>query len=309
MNLKPNNYSIFYFLFSRFCLFVLFSIFYFLASGSVSAAELFFEQEKNFGLKDQFKIGVFVETEEAVNAIEGKINFPNGLLELKSVDDGNSIINLWLERPATDRAGEIIFSGIIPGGYKGDKGLIFSATFLVKKEGNGTFDILNARALRNDGMGAETKLQTFSSKFIVSKKSTELQMPVSEIEDIDLPESFMPEIAKDKTLFDGKWFVVFATQDKASGIDHYEIKESRQKVFSIFQNWSQAESPYVLKDQKLKSWTYVKAVDKAGNERIIKIAPRNQLAWYESYESWTIIILGVFIAALAARKLWIKKRT
>lgn len=286
---------------------VIFALLFF--TQPVFAAELFFEQEKNFGLKDQFKIGVFIEAEELVNAIEGKINFPDGLLELKNVDDGNSIINLWLEQPAANRAGEIIFSGIVPGGYKGGKGLIFSATFLVKKEGNGTFDIQDARALRNDGMGTEAKLQTFSSKFIVSKKMTELQIPVSETKDIDLPESFMPEIAKDKALFDEKWFVVFITQDKLSGIDYYQVKELRQKVFSMFQSWSQAESPYVLKDQKLKSWTYVKAVDKAGNERIVKIAPRNPLAWYESYENWTIIMLGVFIAALMARKLWIKKRT
>lgn len=280
----------------------------FFAAAPVFAADIFFEQEQNFGIKDQFKMSIFIQTKEPLNAIEGKITFPSDLLELKNIENGNSTISLWLERPKAIKPGEIIFSGITPGGYKGDKGLILSMIFLIKQEGAGVFEVRDTRALLNDGKGTEAKVKTFDSKFIVSKKTTELQMPVSEIEDIDLPESFRPEIAKDKTLFDGKWFVVFATQDKASGIDHYEVKESRQKVFSIFQNWSQAESPYVLKDQKLKSWTYVKAVDKAGNERIIKIAPRNPLAWYESYESWTIIIAGLVVAMFIAKKLWRKKR-
>lgn len=270
----------------------------------VFAAELFFEQEKNFGLKDQFKIGVFIETEELINAVEGKINFPDGLLGLKSVDDGNSIINLWLERPAANGAGEIIFSGIIPGGYKGDKGLIFSATFLVKKEGNGTFDIHNARVLQNDGKGTEAKLQTFSSKFIVSKKSTEVPMPVSEIEDIDLPESFRPEISKDETLFSGKWFVVFTTQDKSSGIDYYEIKESRQKNLRVLNKWASAESPYVLADQELRSFIWIKAVDKAGNERIAALPPQKPLQWYENYFIIGIIILGAVVAYRMIKNLW-----
>lgn len=279
----------------------------FFTATQVFSAGMFFEQEKKPGLKDQFKMGVFLETEEPLNAIEGNISFPIDFLELKSVEDGNSIINLWLERPTAGKMGEIVFSGITPGGYQGNKGLIFSMTFLVKQEGVGTFDIHDARVLRNDGMGTEAKLQTFSSKFVISKKTTAVQIPVSEIKDDALPESFVPEIAKDATLFDGKWFVVFATQDKASGIDHYEIKESRQKFFAVFKKWTSVESPHVLRDQELSSFVFVKAVDKAGNERIIKITPRNPLAWYENYENWIMIIVGLLIIAFAVRKLWKKQ--
>lgn len=273
----------------------------------VFAAEMFFEQEKKPGLENQFKMGIFLETEEPLNAIEGKINFPIGLLELQNVEDGNSIINFWLERPTAGKTGEITFSGITPGGYKGNQGLIFSMTFLVKQEGVGIFEVHDARVLRNDGKGTEAKLQTFSSKFVISRKTTDVQIPVVEIKDVDLPESFVPEIARDPNILDDKWFLVFATQDKASGIDFYEVKESRQRLFSIFKSWMPAESPYVLNDQELHSYIFIKAVDKGGNERVITLPPQKPLAWYENYENWIMIIVGVLAILLATKKLWRKK--
>lgn len=283
---------------------VLFSLFFIglFAPRPIFAAEMFFEQEKNARLKDEFKMGIFLGTEELLNAVEGKINFPIDLLELQKVEDGNSIINFWLERPTANKTGEIVFSGIIPGGYKGDKKLIFSMTFLVKKEGAGIFKINDGRILRNDGTGAEAKLQTFDSSFIISKKTPNIQVPASEIKDNDPPESFAPEIAKDKSVFEDRWFLAFATQDKGSGIDHYEVKESGQKIFALFHKWSRVGSPYVLGDQELRSFVFVKAVDKAGNERIVILPPQKSLSLYENYFIPVILIAGSVVAGIILRK-------
>lgn len=279
-----------------------------IAPQMVFGAELFFEQGKGPMLKDQFKMGLFIEAEEPLNAIEGKIIFPSDLLELQNADDGNSIINFWLEQPTEGKSGEIIFSGITPGGYIGNKGLIFSMTFFVKQEGVGIFTIHDARVLRNDGNGTEAMLEAVDSKFVISKKTTDVQIPVSEIEDFDSPESFVPEIASDPNVFDGKWFLVFATQDKGSGIDHYKVKESRQRFLGIFSTWNQVESPYILQDQKLMSYIFVKSVDKAGNTRIEKILPQNPIKLYTNYENWFIIILGFAIVYvfIKIKSLWRK---
>ncbi|MDP2703858.1 MAG: cohesin domain-containing protein [bacterium] len=274
----------------------------------VFAAEIFLEPDKNPGQEDQFKVDIFLSTEEQLNAIEGTLHFPLDLLELKSVDDGNSIINFWVERPNVISNGDIRFSGITPGGYTGSRGLIFSITFKVLQEGNGVFDIRDSRVLRNDGKGTEAKLQTINSPFIISKKTVVFQVPVSETKDIDSPESFVPEIARDSTIFDGKWFLVFSTQDKATGIDHYEVKEIRKNILQIFAPWVPAESPYVLQDQELRSHVFVKAVDKAGNMKIEDIPAKNPLRWYENYGNWFILVLG-FIAIFAARKFLWKKST
>lgn len=270
---------------------------------SLFAAEIFFEQERIPGLQDQFKMGIFLKTEESLNAIEGIMRFPVDLLELQNIEDGGSIINFWLERPSAKGTGEIVFSGITPGGYTGDKGLMFSMTFLVKEEGTGTFEIRNARILRNDGRGTEARLQTFDAPFVVSQKTAGIPIPPLEIQDGAPPEPFVPEIARDASVFEGRWFVVFAAQDKHSGIDHYEVKESRQKLFAIFKGWLPAESPYVLQDQELRSYVFVKAVDKAGDQRVVKIAPHSPFPWYANYENWLIIILGMFAIIFVKKRL------
>ncbi len=286
---------------------VLLSTFYFLFSGQVFAAEIFFDQEKNPGSKNQLIAHVFINTEEALNAIEGKVIFPSELLELKEIKNGNSVINVWLEQPAVGQAGEIAFSGITPGGYKGAKRLIFSMVFMVKQGGEGVFQMGNSRVLRNDGEGTEAKLKTFDLQFTAPEKEPAVEVPAVKAKDNNPPETFTPEVGRDSTVFGGKWFLVFATQDKVSGVDHYEVKESQQRFFMLFQKWVLAQSPYILTDQELRSFIFVKAVDKAGNKRIIQIAPQNPMSWYENYENWLIIIIGVFLFIIILR-LW-KKNT
>ncbi|OGZ31539.1 MAG: hypothetical protein A3H02_02415 [Candidatus Niyogibacteria bacterium RIFCSPLOWO2_12_FULL_41_13] len=251
-----------------------------------------------------FEVTLFVNTEqENINAFEGKIIFPNDLLDLKEIRDGNTIVNFWIEKPkAQDNA--IVFSGVTPGGFNGRNGLIFSAIFEAKKEGVVKFEVNDVRILRNDGIGSMAAVSVAPFEVVISKK-TQVEIPaIPKIEDRERPELFVPEIARDESISGGKWFIVFVTQDKASGIDHYEIKESRQRFFIIFQKWSQTESPYILQDQELRSYVFVKAVDKAGNERMVKINPQNPLGWYENYENWLIIVLGLVIAYAIKKFLW-----
>jgi hypothetical protein len=44
-------------------------------------------------------------------------------------------------------------------------------------------------------------------------------------------------------------------------------------------SFKKAESPYVLEDQSLRSYVVVKAVDKAGNERVEILYPRRILVF------------------------------
>jgi hypothetical protein len=269
------------------------------AAMPVFAVEVSFDKKtQEIKVNQLFDVGVFINTdEESINAIEGKITFPQDLLEVKKVNDGNSIINFWIEKPKSTSDGQIAFSGIIPGGYNDSRGLIFSITFLAKKEGSGLIEIQNAKTLLNDGKGTEAKLKIFNFKFSIFKESPIIQPLVSKIKDLKPPEDFKPEIVSDPTIFNGKWFLVFTTQDKDSGIDHYEVSESRnQKIEN--RNWRTVESPYLLKDQKLKSFIYVKAIDKAGNERIVTLAPRYPLKWYEKWENWITIIIVTFVLYL-----------
>ncbi|MFA4871623.1 MAG: hypothetical protein WC610_00980 [Patescibacteria group bacterium] len=272
----------------------------------VFAADLFFEAKTSgVGVGEQFEVKLLINTpEESVNALEGKIIFPSNLVGVKEIRDGNSLINFWIDRPKAQND-TVTFSGITPGGFQGNNGLLFSAVLEAKSEGIAHFEVSDAKVLRNDGMGSSAALTTAPLEITISLEALAVTPIVTKVKDTESPESFMPEIAKDESTFGGKWFVVFATQDKGSGIDHYEIRESRQKFFDIFQRWSQKESPYILQDQELRSYIFVKAVDKAGNTRVEQISPRNPLRWYENYENWLIIILG-FAITYAIKILWRK---
>jgi len=114
--------------------------------------------------------------------------------------------------------------------------------------------------------------------------------------DSTLPEEFTPKIGQDPALFGGKKFLSFASTDQASGIDHYEIKENGI--------WKIGQSPYVLEDQSLSNKISVKAVDKAGNERIAEYIPP---AVPQKISPYLIIALALAILGFLGLKL-LKKR-
>ena len=242
----------------------------------------------------QFQVDLSLNTEaESINALEGKIIFPPELLKLKKIQDGNSFVNFWIEKPKDDSTGGITFSGITPGGMTIENGLIFSAVFETITSGAATLEISDARALLNDGQGSAASLDVLPLNLTVSE-TTAAQKPVNiEVSDTLPPETFRPEIAQDKNIFAGRYFLVFATQDKGSGMARYEVRELRQNFFSSLTSWKEAVSPYLLADQELKSYIFIKAVDWNGNEKIAVISPRYPLLWYENYLIYAIIILSV----------------
>jgi len=260
----------------------------------VSASQINFTPENNqLKVGETFEVNLNLNTEdEIINAIEGTIIFPIDLLELNDIRDGNSIINFWIEKTQDSSNGQFNFSGIVPGGYMGGEGHIISLIFKTKKEGSGNVQIINSKALLNNENSTESKLITNNSSFIISGTTDSKTNSIPKIQDKEIPESFMPEITKDSDIFDGKYFLVFSTVDKISGIDHYEVLESKINNYRLsFDKWNNAESPYLLKDQTFQSFIFIKAVDKNGNERIETISPQNMLVWYKNTSIIIYIVL------------------
>lgn len=266
------------------------------------AAEVFFDaKNKSFASGEEFLAQVFLNTkEESLNAIEGKIVFPTDLLEVREIRDGNSSVNFWIEKPHTLQSGIIVFSGITPGGLLDTKEFIFSVIFRAKKEGSGAIEIRDTKVLRNDGKGTEAKTRILNLEFRILESESQIsnskfQTPL----DTEPPEDFKPIIVSDQNIFDGKYFLVFATQDKASGIDHYEAREGQWGWFSV------SESPYLLKHQSLDRKIFIKAVDKSDNERVVTISAQKAGAWYKDYAILAILAL-VMIAYFIGKNLWSK---
>ena len=113
------------------------------------------------------------------------------------------------------------------------------------------------------------------------------------------PEPFEIEIHRTPEIFEGKYFITFFTFDKQTGLDYFEVKEGKR-------NWEKAESPYLLEDQDLKSIIKVKAVDKAGNERLAEYIPPKKITW-KDWLPWLILILIVASIIYWLWKIYTKK--
>jgi hypothetical protein len=198
----------------------------------------------------------------------------------------------------SNQTGKIYFLGGIPGGYSGD-GILGRIIFRAKKEGKAQvkFDE-TCQVLLNDGLGTPAKLKTEGANFEILAQKREV--PQNEWEELlkgdkNPPERFKIKIGKDPSVFGGKYFIVFSTADKESGIDHYEVKEGEGE-------WKIEKSPYLLKDQSLKSKILVKAIDKASNERIEKISPSFGMNWKNA------LLFLIPILLLAGIIFWLFKK-
>lgn len=216
-------------------------------------------------------ITLSLDTEgENINALEASLSYPRDILTLREIRDGNSLINFWLERPL-DTNGSIRFAGITPGGYVGKSAEVFVLLFDVKNADDVYFNLSAAQAMLNDGEGTSVPLR-LSSAVVVENQKTDTSLALT---DTTSPEPFVITRGSDESLFDGKEFIVFATQDKQSGIDHYEVAQSIFYLFWPFTkllSFDVATSPHPI---ALKGYIHVKAIDRAGNDRMTVLSPED----------------------------------
>lgn len=265
------------------------------------AAVLYLSPESgNYHQNDVFIVEIRLDTQgEYINAVDVKLSYPQDILEFKDFSKGNSVLSLWVKAAENSSLpGLISFSGGIPGGYWGKDGLLGRLIFKVRED----FEIVDVKHLQiefqdgskmllNDGKGTEANLITRGGAFdILSGVGEGRNLWQEEIEkDKILPEAFEIVFSKDTNIFDGKYFIIFSTTDKQTGIDRYEVKEGGGK-------WKAVSSPYVLENQKLTSDISVKAIDKAGNFWMETLEAQNpkKIRW-EVYAVLGLILIVIMI--------------
>jgi hypothetical protein len=258
---------------------------------------------------DVLEVSFFLDTQgEDVNAIEGTVVVPPAL-EVRDVCDGNSDVTLWIERPALSGDGNVRFAGVIPGGRMDNNLYLFKIHVRAGEADRGVIDIQDLLFLLNDGEGTETRSTFRPLTISVSEDAPEMPDPPPKARDLEPPESFEPMMIQDPSIADGKHVIAFVTQDKDTGIARYEVFETRRKLtYEEDIHWVETESPYVLGDQELKSFIFVKATDREGNKRIMRIEPTYELAWYEKDDNLAILMLAISVvlalAFVARKKAW-----
>ncbi len=229
---------------------------------SANAAEFYFEYPEKV-VAGETVVSVKLDTQgESINAVSGALVLPAGA-EISNILTGSSMISLWIEAPKLQN-GQVVFSGITPGGIRGDVE-IFS--MVLGKEGAFTMEVRDAETFKNDESGTSVLV---SSKKSVIKVLPGTGKPFS-LDDSISPELFVPLIGESEDLYKGAPFVSFLAQDKESGIKGYEWA-STAFLSPNDEEWAPAQTPLLIPKASYASKIYIKAIDNAGNERVVVIA-------------------------------------
>lgn len=271
-------------------IFILFA----LGTSPVFAGSIDFNIENdNSRIGDEILIDIVLKTEgQSYNTVSGKLEVGPDF-EIRKIKTGNSVISAWIENPSESKSGQINFSGIIAGGFNGDR-TIFKLIIVPKKEGSLRLSITDISILLNDGLGTEEKKENKYSYISVRPLSSEESNIFVEIKDTTPPEEFEVILAQDPNIEGGKYVLIFEATDKDSGVKTYEVIEGK-KIFK------QASSPYVLVNQKINERIYVKAIDYSGNERIVKVYTSERICiWFKCFDQRlsTLILIITFILSL-----------
>lgn len=247
---------------------------------SASAASLYLDPSSGtYGPGDTFIVSVRLNTgSDCINAANVSITYPASSMRAVDFSKGGSIFSLWVSEPKLDiQKGTVSFAGGIPGGYcgriQGDPSLtntigkvVFTVTDGSAK--NATIRLSNTSALYlNDGHGTKVVPDVNSATITLAPSAVQAQNPwLTEVgADTTQPDPFDVIVESTKSVFGGRYYLVFSTVDKQSGIDHYEMV--------INGTWQKVTSPHVVDDQTLQSGIEVRAVDKAGNIRLGTYVP------------------------------------
>ncbi len=278
------------------------------------AATIFFEPPTaDFRVFDSVRVDVYVETEgETINAVEGTLIYPSDTLRLTGISDGDSVISLWVERPREVRPGEIRFSGIIPGGFSGvlqpdspivKGGKLLRLEFVTESTGDVIINGVDVHVLLNDGNGTRAFVTMLPFDGAVVSNVPHVIIPPS---DEDAPEPFLVSLHSEQAVYDGKFFIIFSTTDKDSGVDHYEVCEEKNILISKWcvNGWTTATSPHLIADQALESTIKVKAIDRSGNEQIAVLPAEVQTIdwWLAGVVVFSICVFALILLIVARKR-------
>ncbi len=257
------------------------------------AGELFMESSEEMpGVASPFLVYVFVSSAEEANVVAGTLNFDTEVFDVKKINTGSSIVSFWIEKPSERQSGAINFSGMVAGGFTSSQVKLFSVEFVPRLATESELNISNQQLLAHDGRG--TSLPIDAMPFLITTKSA-LFANEEVVKDVEPPESFTPIVVKRDDWLDGKAVLIFDTTDKDSGVEAYYLKEVAYSWLAPLSSWRLVTSPYEIKDQSLRNFIYLRAQDKAGNNRLVMIEPEDKRPVYPFLLIPTFLLVVVFL--------------
>src|SRR3989338_326682 len=277
---------------------------------SVFASNIYIDaNHPDFFVGDTIIFSVRVNSENKnINAVEGSVllNYLAKSVSLIDINTAGSKFSLWPGKPLPSASNtSISFPGGSPGGFNSKDAVIFNIVLKLQKAGQITLTPDNFSVYLNDGKGTKDEVSVKKLVIDVLPKKSDSQS-VDDWSSLTSNDKTPPEfieaiISHDSYVFDNQYFVSFFATDKDSGIAYYEIKEGDR-------DFVRDESPYLIRDQSLKSIVQIKAVDKAGNESITKAKITVLPApFYKNILFWIITLL-IAVLIFYVLRLILKRR-
>lgn len=150
---------------------------FFVFSVAVEAATLSVSPATGtFSTGQIFVVNVNVgSSDQAMNAVQGKLSFPKDTIEVVSISKTNSIITLWVQEPSfSNSAGTISFEGVVFNpGYRGASGKVISVTFRAKTANGASLTFSESSVLANDGAGTNILTGTTNGRYTINPRKVE----------------------------------------------------------------------------------------------------------------------------------------
>ena len=245
---------------------------------------------------DTFIVTLLLDsTDAALNAFEGSLHFSPSLM-LQDIRFTGSLVPLWVEKPEQKETGTVIFAGVFPGGFQ-EKGKLFTLVFKAQSVGSADLSFgSETKAYKDDGKGTPVSLKTPTLSFAVVASSgapREVILPT----DTTPPEPFVPVVVSGQAFGWEGPALVFDTEDKDSGILHFEIARSynpqaQEKDLS----WQVVQSPYALSAQDFGRYLFVRATDRAQHTYTAVVSPQKISIALLVRQQWFVILLLLGIA-------------
>ena len=272
-----------------------------------NAVTMYVTAPETVNVHDVFAAEIFLDTEgENINAVEGSVVLPENVI-VREVRYRGSVVSLWLSNPAERNSEVVDFAGVIPGGYqatpdKVGRGNLFTLVLSASKTGTGRLSFgTETSAYTNDGEG--TKILASKNAISVSVLENGASKGEAIGEDTLSPESFTPVVVSGEPYGREGSVLIFATQDKDSGVMKYEIGSSYFKFFpEAFVVWIEAESPYTLSKAQSDQYVFVRARDTAGNTRIEVVSPAFSATAFTV--TWLVPVLILLVLGFLLRPLF-----
>jgi len=266
----------------------------------IFAATLILEPSKDsVGIEEQFYVDLMLNPSgESINALEGSVSFSSDDISFIRVENGKSIVNLWVEEPRIE-GHTISFAGVISNGFDGVinpfnlnqklPGLVTRFVFEANKSGQVNFLTSSFYLNLNNGSGTETRAPIAHSSINIGNFINKV---IYENKINSTPE-LEAYVIRDPNIFNNKYTLVFKATDKETGIKNVMIKEGKR-------NWEEIESPYLLKDQFRHSIITLKAT----NFKDVSITINIDKVPYD----WKLLARVLIIIIVITLFLWVIKK-